>query len=301
MPLNYTLRQVESFVAVAECGSIARAAEMLGLSPSAVTSSLNELERAWGIQLTTRKKARGVSLTPSGARALVDARNLLNLAVNTQRVLRSDGAHLTGRVRIGSYVSLAPTLLVNLMSSFAAAHPAVELDFLAGAQDVICAEVLSGQLDVALTYDRSVPPGLDKVFLRNAVPVAVLPPAHPLGANAVVSLADLAEEPMILLDISPSRENTMAMFQDAGVQPRIGYRTTDFEVTRSLVARGLGYALLVQRPFGDLSYSGQPVTVRPIDPPVKPLPVILVSNPLLRPTPPARALMDMAQDQLAEA
>jgi DNA-binding transcriptional LysR family regulator len=187
------------------------------------------------------------------------------------------------------------------MASFATAHPDVELDFLADSQDVICAEVLAGQLDVALTYDLAIPPGLDRVFLRNAVPVAVLPPDHPLGAAPSVSLPSLAEEPMILLDISPSRENTMAMFRQSGVQPRIGYRTTDFEVTRSLVARGLGYAILVQRPFGDLSYSGQPVTVRPIDPPVNPLPIILVSNPLLRPTPAARALMDMAQDQLAEA
>jgi DNA-binding transcriptional LysR family regulator len=301
MTLNYTLRQVESFVAVAESGSIARAAGLLGLSPSAVTSSLNELERAWGVQLTTRRRARGVDLTPSGAHALVDARNLLNLAVNTQRDLRSEGRQLTGRVRIGSYVSLAPTMLVNLMSSFATAHPGVELDFLADAQDAICAEVLAGQMDLALTYDLSVPPGLDRVFLRDAVPLAVLPPDHPLAGRPSVGLAELTGDPMILLDISPSRENTLAMFRDAGVQPRIAYRTTDFEVTRSLVARGLGYSILVQRPYGDVSYSGLPLAVRPIDPPVNPLPVILVSNPLLRPTPPALALMELAREQLGGA
>ena len=73
---------------------------------------------------------------------------------------------------------------------------------------------------------------------------------------------------MILLDVNPSRENTEMMFSAAGLSPWIRFRTTDFEVTRSMVARGMGYAILVQRPFADLSYEGKPLAVRPIHPAV---------------------------------
>ena len=84
-----------------------------------------------------------------------------------------------------------------------------------------------------------------------------------LAEKAKVALAELVNEPMILLDVNPSRENTEMMFSAAGLSPWIRFRTTDFEVTRSMVARGMGYAILVQRPVADVSYEGRPLAVRP--------------------------------------
>jgi DNA-binding transcriptional LysR family regulator len=81
---------------------------------------------------------------------------------------------------------------------------------------------------------------------------------------------------MVLLDAPPSSDHTLALFERAGVEPNVRYRTTDFEVTRSLVGRGLGYSLLVQHPAVDASYEGLALVAKPLSPAVRPLSVKIV-------------------------
>lgn len=273
---RYTLRQLECFVAVGEHGSIAAAAAALMVSPSAVTGALNELERIFATQLTIRRKAHGVTLTPSGDYVLAQARSLLHAATDLQSLAASSGEQLLGRLVVGCYSSLAPTLLTELLAEFSAQHPRVELEFHAGTQQEIHQMLLSGRLDLAIAYDLAVPAGLSKRRLADSVPGVVLPADHALAAREHVALSELVNEPMILLDVDPSRQNTEMMFSAAGLTPWVRFRTTDFETTRSMVARGMGYAILIQRPASDMSYEGRSLVVRPIHPRISPVPVSMV-------------------------
>jgi DNA-binding transcriptional LysR family regulator len=291
---RYTLRQLECFVAVGEHGSIAGAAAALMLSPSAITGALNELERAFNSQLTIRRKAHGVSLTPSGEYVLSQARGLLHAATDLQVMATDAGSTLRGKVVIGCYSSLAPTLLTELMAEYGIRHPDVELDFFAGTQQEIHEQLLSGKLDLAIAYELTLPPGLARKRLREAVPSVVLPTDHRLAAQDQVALAELVDESMILLDVNPSRENTEMMFSAAGLTPRIRFRTTDFEVTRSMVARGMGYAILVQRPVADLSYEGRPLVVRPIHPATRNVPISMIWSQGVRLSKRAEAMLELA-------
>ena len=99
---------------------------------------------------------------------------------------------------------------------------------------------------------------------------------------------------MILLDAPPSSHHTMTLFEQAGVSPAIRYRTTDFELTRSLVGRGVGYSVLVQRPAIDSSYEGLPVVPKPIVPAVKPVAVKMVWPEAIRLTDRAEAMVSFA-------
>ena len=291
---RYTLRQLECFVAVGEHGSIAGAAAALMLSPSAITGALNELERAFNSQLTIRRKAHGVSLTPSGEYVLSQARGLLHAATDLQVMATDAGSTLRGKVVIGCYSSLAPTLLTELMAEYGIRHPDVELDFFAGTQQEIHEQLLSGKLDLAIAYELTLPPGLARKRLREAVPSVVLPTDHRLAAQDQVALAEPVDESMILLDVNPSRENTEMMFSAAGLTPRIRFRTTDFEVTRSMVARGMGYAILVQRPVADLSYEGRPLAVRPIHPATRNVPISMIWSQGVRLSKRAEAMLELA-------
>lgn len=291
---KYTLRQLECFVAVGEHGSISAAAEALLLSPSAITGALNELERIFNSQLTIRRKAHGVSLTPSGDYVLDKARGLLHAANDLQAMASEAGAELRGKVAIGCYSSLAPTLLTELMAEYGLRFPSVELDFHAGTQQEIHQMVISGELDLAIAYELTVPPGLERKKLCDAVPTVVLAADHPLAGQQVLALAQLVNEPMILLDVNPSRENTEMMFSAAGLAPWIRFRTTDFEVTRSMVARGMGYAILVQRPHADVSYEGRALAVRPIHPAVRHVPISMIWNGRVSPSRSAEAMLELA-------
>jgi DNA-binding transcriptional LysR family regulator len=102
-------------------------------------------------------------------------------------------------------------------------------------------------------------------------PHAVLPAMHPLGKQAVVSLADLAPLPMVLLDLPHSADYFLRLFADAGLRPRITDRTRDMGVMRSLVGAGFGYSIANIHVATTLAPDGSRLCIRPVLPPVQPL------------------------------
>lgn len=293
---RYTLRQLEAFIAVAEHGSITAAAGALFVSQSAISGAVTNLERVFGAQLTIRRKAHGVVLTPAGRYVLDRAKGLLNAASDLELHAADAGAELRGALTLGCYLTLAPTVLSGLIDEYSQRHPLVELDFYDGPQSEIHARLLSGRLDLAVAYDLSVPGGLQRQRLYSAAPSIVLAADHPLAGHPSLGLEDVATEPMILLDVDPSRENTMTMFAMAGLQPNIRFRTTDYEVTRSLVGRGMGYAILVQQPAGNQTYEGRPLVVRPIESGIRSIPVSIVWPETIRPSQSAAAMVALATE-----
>ncbi|PQZ97289.1 LysR family transcriptional regulator [Arthrobacter sp. MYb224] len=292
--MRFTLRQLECLVAIGAAGSIAGAAKNLSLSASAVTGSLNELEKIFNTQLTIRRKAHGVQLTPAGSYVLSQARNLIEGAEDLELMASGVGEVLRGRVKIGCYSSLAPTVLTELLDVYGQLHPQVQLDFYAGTQQRINEMLLAGELDLALVYDFSLDAGLERTKLFSTEPSLVLPAGHALAGEQKVALAELVAEPMILLDVPPSREHTEMVFKAAGLTPWIRYRTTDFEVTRSMVGRGMGYAILVQRPASDLTYEGRRLVTKRIHPAVRRVGVSMVYGAGVRLSLAAVAMRDLA-------
>ena len=90
-----------------------------------------------------------------------------------------------------------------------------------------------------------------------------------------IALADLAAEPFILLDVPPSEHYFRTVFDAVGLRMTPTYRATGFELARSLVARGLGYSLAVQRPAVDRSYEGLGILTRPLKDVVPTTPVVM--------------------------
>lgn len=263
---GYTLRQLAYFVAVAEAGSISGAATTLHVTPTAVASAMTELERVLQTQLMVRRKAHGVALTPTGSFLHERASTLLRDADELELAVAGGGTELAGPLVLGCYVTIAPSIVPMLMEWIATHHPKVELTVVTGSQDELPRRLLAGALDLAIGYDIALPDGLDSVLLYQAPAYVLLPDGHPLAAQDVVPLEALADEPMILLDIPPAAQHTLLLFECAGITPRITQRTSDFELTRSLVARGFGCAILIQRPAVDRSYEDLPVLVREITP-----------------------------------
>jgi DNA-binding transcriptional LysR family regulator len=92
----------------------------------------------------------------------------------------------------------------------------------------------------------------------------LLPATHHLAHLKRVPLAALAEDPFILLDIAPSRTYFTRILDSVGITPRIAFASPSLEVVRGLVGQGLGYSILITRPFGDHAYAGEELAVRPI-------------------------------------
>ncbi|WP_326835301.1 LysR substrate-binding domain-containing protein [Amycolatopsis rhabdoformis] len=272
---SFSLRQLLYFVTAAESGTIRAAAARLHVAESAVSVALTELERAVDAQLVVRRRAHGVTLTPSGRTTLRLAKALLHQARELEEETAGEGAALTGPLAIGCYPMLGPSSLPRLLSGFAGLHPGVTVDFHEDTQDRLHRRLADGELDLAIMYDLDLPESLPRTELDRRVPHVLLPPDHAL-ARGPLDLRDLEPEPMVLLDAPPSTNHALAVCAQAGIRPSIRYRTVNFETARALVGRGLGWTLLVTLPSSPVTYEGlEVVTLYPDYPVLDPVRVVL--------------------------
>lgn len=273
---SYTMRQLAAFVAVAEWGTITAAADALHLSHSALSSAITDLEKALDAQLTVRRRALGVSLTPTGHVVLERAKILLHQASELERDAHSEAGDVVGPIAVGCYRSLGPTLLPPLIAEFTRAHPRADVDFREETQNRLRMMLDSQDVDVAFLYDLEVAPGLETVTLEVREPRILLPAGHRLAGGDDIRMRDLIDEPMVLLDAPPSSGHALGICAEAGFTPTVAYRTQTFETARSFVGRGLGWTLLVQRPALDVTYEGLGLVLLPIvDPAPDPVKVVL--------------------------
>ncbi len=263
--LPFTLRQLDYFEAVASEGSIAAAAQRCNISASALALALDELEGRLGVQLILRRKGKGVALTDAGTRLLAHARRVLSEAESFAADASQAATSLAGRFAIGCFPTLAPFYLPGIMGEFRARHPGLDVELVEGSAPELHELLLQGRIDVALLYSADVSPQLAFAPVRAYRPYAMVAEDHPLAGRGEVALAELADEPLILLDVHPSRQNTEHIYAALGLVPRIGHLTASFELVRCLAARGLGYAVLLQRPAFPVTYDGRRLAVLDLD------------------------------------
>jgi len=289
------LRHVQYFIAAADARSMTVAADRMSVSQSAVSLAIARLEESLGADLFIRHRGRGLTLTPAGRELLRHVRDLIAHAEEIRAEAESLGSQLTGRLTVGCFRTTAPFMLPMLLETFEREHPNVVLDFLEGAQTEIEDALLEGRCEMAILYDMDLSVELERQRLYAAVPYALIAPNHALGAHESLTLEELAPFDMILLDIPPSREHQIGLFRHVGLTPRIRHETSSYELLRSLVARNQGYALLISRPFGDVSYEGRPLRAVPLEGDILKIDVVLAAPTGVRRTRRARAFAEHCQ------
>lgn len=297
MAVRFSLRQLEYLVAVADAGSITQAATVCGASQAGVSLGINDLERRLGVQLFIRQKAKGVRLTAAGTRVVADARRLLDGADELQALAAAVDHEVSGTLTIGCYTSLAPFFIPPVLDEFASRYPALDVHVLEGAADDLVAALRDGRCEVALLYAEDGDGCLTMVPVRTSRPYLILAANHPLADQEAIHLADIADEPLIMFDV-PSARNAVRMLEAAGLTARIRHMSSNIEVIRGLVARGVGYSILVQRWPTELSFEGRPIACRPIADPTPEREVVLAWPGGTRLTRRARTLIDYCRSTL---
>ncbi|MFJ4165838.1 LysR substrate-binding domain-containing protein [Microbacterium sp. NPDC089698] len=295
---DVSLRQLELFAALPNFTTLSAAAAHLHISESALSQAITSLEKAVGEQLCVRRKARGLTLTPTGQEFAEQARRIL--ADTQELVLRAGrGEELRGPVKLGCYASFATNVVPELLEGFPKRHPGVRLEIMVGTNEELLSALEAGRLDVALVFDVSLPVGYRRRKVYATELEVHLHPDHPLTRAEAVDLADLADQPCILYDAAPSIRNVTDAFAARGLEPRIETRVTQIGLVEALVGRGLGYGLLMSRPnVIPMSTEGRPVVIRPLDPPVTRSHVVGIWPADMNLTPRASALLDFAVEKL---
>jgi DNA-binding transcriptional LysR family regulator len=269
MPLRFTLRQLEYFVAVGEAGSIAKAAEQVNVSPPSISASIAQLEAEFGVQLFVRKHSHALALTAGGRLFLKEAARLLNDADALHDIAGDIADKVRGPLAVGCLLTFAQIVLPALRRKFEDAYPDVRVRQFERNQGQLFEMLQRGEIDAALTYDLELSQDMTFEPLMQLPAYVMLPAAHRLAGRAGITPEELVDEPMVLLDLPYSREYFLSAFQ--GLRPKIAERTGDIAVMRSMVANGFGYGIANMRPLNAMSPDGKLLVFVPLLGDIRPL------------------------------
>jgi molybdate transport repressor ModE-like protein len=255
--------------AVADHGSITRAAQVLGYSQPAISQHLKRLEARLGMPVVTRA-GRGVRLTEAG-RVLARHAATVTTALDAAAGELADLQGLrSGRVRLAAFPSASSTLVPRLLGRMGTAHPGVHVTYTEAEPPEAVAAVRTQSADLAITFsypgDR-VDPHRESARGLAVVPVwrdemmLVLPAGHPLADAGTVDLADLADESWIA-GCPRCRGHLLELTDARDFVPRIAYETDNFVAVVSMVAEGVGVALIPSLALGSIGRMDG-VVVRP--------------------------------------
>jgi DNA-binding transcriptional LysR family regulator len=190
------LRQLRSFVAVAEELHFRRAADRLHLAQPSVSQQIRTLEAELGVPLFERNR-RGVALTPAGSALLEEARDLLSRADQAATLARAVGAGQRGRLRMSLTRSLTGGVAGAIVAAYRARYPEVELVLSLGTTMLHVEQLHAGEIDVGFVRPPLEDPGLQELRLGREPMVCVLPRGHRLTRRTSVRPADLRNEPLV--------------------------------------------------------------------------------------------------------
>lgn len=243
--MSLELRHLRSFVAVAERGSLTRAAEDLLVAQQSLSQQMRTLEARLGAQLLIRSP-KGVVLTKAGTVLLREARIVLVTADRAVEAVRRAADDAGTILRVGFLSSVANALMPPVVRVFGERHPTHVLQ----AEDVAIARLVAGvrehRLDAGLTRPPLVEDLVTEVVFSEPV-AAVLPEGHALADRDALTLGDLADEPWVLTPRAswpPWHRKYDADFAAAGFQPRVVQRGTSPQHLLALVAAGSGVTRL---------------------------------------------------------
>jgi DNA-binding transcriptional LysR family regulator len=275
--VGFTLTQLRYFAAAAELGSMTAASRQLMVSQSAVSTAVAQLEKELGVQLLLRHHARGLTLTAAGEEFFRELRSYLVHTGELAEVARSAGQALTGDLTIGCFTTLGPFELPRLLAACEHDHPGIRIAVVEDEHAALKQALRSGRCELALMYGYDLDDDIDHVRVGVAAPYVLIAKGHRLARRKKVALKDLAEEPMVLLDLPHSGQYLERLVESAGFHPEVRHRTAGFETVRAMVAHGQGWSVLNQRPATNITYDGAEVVTLEITDKLDPLEIVLAS------------------------
>ena len=238
-----TIRQLEVFAEAAEHLSLARVAERLRLTPSAVSFQIRQIEQQAGLALFERI-GRRVALTDAGGVLLGYARLVLQSLRDADAALIALGGSDGGRVRLG-LVSTAKYIVPHMIARFRARHPGVIVSLREGNRRLIGEVLAAGGIDLAIMGQPA--EGSDLIAERFAdhPSVIIAAPGHALAGYPRLPPAALAGEWFVIREEgSGTRALADGFFRGAQFSPRVAMETSSNEMIKQAVIAGMGLALI---------------------------------------------------------
>lgn len=193
------LRQLNTFIKIAQHNSFCKAAEQLGYSQAAVTIQIKQLETELGVQLFDRI-GKQTTLTQAGKVFYQYASDTLRNLAQVKNIL-SDATELTGSLVIGSIESICASILPSLIESYHRLHPKVRVNIIIDSPNALLTMMEQNRLDLVYFLDkRMYDAKWIKILEEPEEVVFVAPPEHELSSCKNLSLDQVISYPMLLTE-----------------------------------------------------------------------------------------------------
>jgi len=292
------IEYLETFVEVARCGSVTRAAEGLYLSQPSVSGRLRALESELGESLLVRTP-RGVRLTDAGRELLPYAERAVRAFQDGRAALAELREARAGSLALGAAPAVSTYFLPQILKQFATLHPGVRLSVRTGHSEEVLTMVLEEQVQVGLVR-RLVHPEIEVQPCYEDELILLVHSAHPFRIRPMVRLEDVAREGLILFDRTSSYYDlTRALFLDSGVVPSSVMELDNIEAAKKMVELGMGVALLPRVAVEREVALGMMVPVAIADTPTIHRPVVAIRRSGLGLSGPGLAFLALLQEHCA--
>ncbi|MDH6109149.1 DNA-binding transcriptional LysR family regulator [Kitasatospora sp. MAP12-15] len=263
-------RHIRTFHEVVNTGSYTGAARVLGYTQPAVTQQIKALERDVGVPLFARA-GRRMRLTEAGETLARHAEVILGNLGAAQQQLRALSRLRAGQVRVCAFPSANATLIPDAMARLLTQHPGVRVELLEAEPPESLNRLLAGECDIALAFRypgmrAEVPPELVEIPLMEDLLTVLLPVGHQLARRHAVRLTELTGARWIA-GCPRCRANFLHVCAEEGFQPDIVFTTDDNLAIQSLVAAGVGLAVVPSLVLSFLCHAK--VTGRALEPHVR--------------------------------
>lgn len=242
--MNFTLKQLRYVHAVGRLGSISQAASAMNISQSSITSAIDAIEATLGFTIFRRVPSAGLQATSAGVDVLNRVARFVTNADAFKAELTSLAGGEGGVLKLAIHLGSSRYVSHLILKAFTSKSTAVDIRVAEGCMDHIFKLLDRAEVDFAMPLRRVDCRGYGFVPLFDSRPFAVLPMGHPLAMQASVSLAELAELPMILLDAPLTREHQIKMFQNFDLEPDIRHRVKTAAMACIMAANDFGFTIL---------------------------------------------------------
>ena len=253
--MSYNLRHLKYFIATAELGQVSRAAIELSVSQSAVTAAIRELEAVLGARLFQRSSL-GMTLTEAGRRFLATGYDVIAKVDESLRA--SDTVALHGTLELAASYTVIGYFLPVHLERLARNLPDVKLILREMSRTALEDALVSGQIDigVALTSNITNPEITAETLIRSPRRLW-LPSRHPMLARGKVTLAEISQEPYVMLTVDEAAHTSQRYWSGTQFEPQVILRTSSIEAVRSMVANGQGISILSDMVYRPWSLEGR--------------------------------------------
>lgn len=256
-----TLLSYQVFQAVVEQGSFQKAAEMLNLTPSAVSHAVSAMEQELGFSLFARSKA-GVSLTNYGERLFPYINAVLNSDESLKQAIAGLNGLQQGVVKVGCFSSVCTNWMTDIIRSFAREYPGINIELYQGTYADVSYWLKNGIVDIGFLSVSSAGDLPIEPLYQDPL-ICVVPKGFPKKAgNPYMSIEEMKDQ-VFVSQMETTDADIANFMKDNGLNVRTNYHVVDDLSTIAMVAAGFGICIMPELVMNDIPYQ---VDCYPLEP-----------------------------------